>query len=238
MTASALRIATHAALLTAPLLLLGRFEALARPQAIACVAAMLMLGEVELSAASRGDPVAARAPGARLALASALGLLVTAWAAIGSPSLAPSWSSAWTWLGLPAVLGGAALRASAIRTLGASFTSETVATPGRALVTRGIYARMRHPSDAGLLLVALGLALLGSSVSALLVAALVVAPSVIARVASEEQILAASHGEAHAAYRHRVGLWWSGGHRSPARSPGVRFAARHSRTSVPNASGT
>ena len=79
----ALRVATHAALLTAPLVLLGRFGALGRPQAIACVAAMLVFGELEASVASRGDPIAVGAPGTRLARASALGLLATAWASIG-----------------------------------------------------------------------------------------------------------------------------------------------------------
>jgi protein-S-isoprenylcysteine O-methyltransferase Ste14 len=99
------------------------------------------------------------------------------------------------------MVAGIALRAASMRALGASFTSEIVAVPGRALVTRGIYARMRHPSEVGLLCIALGLVVLGGSLTAALVVTLVVAPSVVVRILREDRVLAAQHPREHAAYR-------------------------------------
>jgi protein-S-isoprenylcysteine O-methyltransferase Ste14 len=188
--AFAVRASAHAALLAVPAVALGRTSFLARPQAIACVLAMLLFAEVEAASRSAPDPSGPRAPGSRLALASALGLLATAWSAIAAPAFAPGLA---TWLGVPMIAAGIVLRALAMRALGASFTSEIVAAPGHALVTDGIYARMRHPSDIGLLLVALGLVILGGSLTAAAILILVVAPSVFARTIREDRVLAARH---------------------------------------------
>ena len=199
------RIIVHAAVLMAPLAALGRLTALARPNAIACVVAMLALGEIEAASRTSPDPSRTGAPGTRLALASALGLLGTAWAAIGFPSgTPPGWAAPSAWIGALLVIVGTALRVSAIRALGASFTSEIVAP--HAVVRRGIYARMRHPSDVGLLLVAAGLASLGGSALAAVIATLVVVPSVALRIAREDRALALRHPTEHATYRHEVGL--------------------------------
>jgi protein-S-isoprenylcysteine O-methyltransferase Ste14 len=204
MKASPIRIVGHAALLLAPLVVAGRFEPLSHPRAIVCVLVMLLFAELEAAACTRSDSSRADAPGTRLALVSALGLLATAWAAVGFPSLEKvGW---WAWLGAPLIALGIALRVAAIRALGRSFTSEIVAPPGHTLVTRGIYARMRHPSDIGLLFVVFGLASLGASLPAAAIASLVVAPSVALRIAREERLLSARHADAHAAYRTRVGV--------------------------------
>lgn len=197
------RVLAHAALLVTPVAALGRLDQLLRPQGIACVLLAVLLGEVEAGSRGQPDPSRARAPGTRLALASALGLLVTTWAAIASPTFTTARAA---WLGAPLVALGIALRAAAIRALGTSFTSEIVVVPGQLLVTRGVYAWMRHPSDAGLLLVALGLSALGASLGALAITLVVVVPSVIARIHAEERALAASHEAAHARYREDVGL--------------------------------
>lgn len=222
------RVLAHAALLVAPAWALGRWATVTRPEALACIGLALVLGELEAASRKEVDPSRARAPGAGLALASALGLLATTWAAIGLPSVdaAPA-----AWLGAPLVALGIALRVMAVRALGPSFTSEIVAMPGRPLLTRGIYSRMRHPSDAGLVLVALGLAVLGASLGALLVVAVVVVPSVALRVIAEERTLAASHAVTHATYRRDVGLLLP----RPRRS---RAPDHSSRSKVPNASGT
>jgi protein-S-isoprenylcysteine O-methyltransferase Ste14 len=198
----ATRLVVHAAVLAAPLVALGRGADLARPRALACVLLLLVLGEAENAARGSPDPSAARAPGTALALVSALGLLATAWAAMAFPGL----EARWTWLGALVALSGTALRVAAIRALGPSFTSEIVAPPGHALVTRGVYARMRHPSDAGLLLISFGLALLGGSACAAVVALAVVVPSVVLRITAEERALAIRDPAAHAAYRRSVGI--------------------------------
>jgi protein-S-isoprenylcysteine O-methyltransferase Ste14 len=180
------RIAAHGALLVAPLAALGRFAELTRPQSLAGIAALLAFAEVERAARAAPDPARPGAPGTGLALTSALGLLATAWATLAWTSIITPLS----WLGLPLLAAGIALRALAIRTLGPSFTSEIVAIPGQPVVTHGIYARLHHPSDVGLLLVALGLALLGGSAPAALVALCVVAPSVVVRMMREDALLA------------------------------------------------
>ena len=210
----ATRVVVHAALLTVPLAVLGRLDALVRPQAVACVVAMVLLAEMEAGSRNAPDPSRAGAPGTALALASALGLLGTAWAAIGFPSFA---SPTWSWLGLPLVLLGTAMRVAAFRALGASFTSEIVAAPGHALVRTGIYAHLRHPSDLGLLLVAAGLTCLGTSTSAALLTLAVIAPSVALRILREERALALRHPTEHASYRRNVGL--TGWHPRPTPAP-------------------
>ncbi|MDB4939530.1 MAG: isoprenylcysteine carboxylmethyltransferase family protein [Labilithrix sp.] len=193
------RVVVHGAIVTLPLAALGLSTELAQPRALACIALLLLLGEAENAARRAPDPSSARAPGTALALLSALGLLATGWVALAFPAV--RW---WSWLGAPVVLAGIALRVAAIRALGASFTSEIVAAPGHALVTHGVYARVRHPSDLGLLLVALGLACLTASAAAAFVALATVVPSVLLRVAAEERALATRHVEAHAAYRRTV----------------------------------
>jgi protein-S-isoprenylcysteine O-methyltransferase Ste14 len=182
-------VLAHALLLVAPLVAIGRAAEIARPRAISCVAIMLVIGAVESSARRAPDPSRFGAPGTWLALASALALLFTTWAAIGFSSAS---ASPWTWVGVPIALAGASLRRSAIRALGDAFTSETVLAPGRRVVTRGIYGRMRHPSEVGLLLIACGLTMVGSSVTALAISLLVLVPTVIARVASEDRLLGGS----------------------------------------------
>jgi protein-S-isoprenylcysteine O-methyltransferase Ste14 len=180
------RVAAHGVLIAAPLAAAGRLVELARPQALACIAALITFAEVEHASRSAPDPARLGAPGTQLARISALGLLTTAWAAIGFPSFVSSLA----WLGLVAIALGVALRALAIRALGAAFSSEIVVIPGQRLVTHGIYAHLRHPSDVGLLLVALGLAWLGGSAPAAVIALSVVAPSVVVRMLREDAVLA------------------------------------------------
>jgi protein-S-isoprenylcysteine O-methyltransferase len=95
------------------------------------------------------------------------------------------------------------LRLRAIEDLGAGFSSAI--EPGRRLVAEGIYAWVRHPSEAGLLLLAGGLSGLGGSwVAAGLVVA-VLLPVSILRILQEERSLSARFGARHARYRGSVG---------------------------------
>jgi protein-S-isoprenylcysteine O-methyltransferase Ste14 len=182
-----LRIAVHAAVVMLPAVALAGPTVVTRPRALACIAGMLLFGESESAACSGADACRAGAPGTRLALVSALALLAAGWVAIAVPSAIAVWSP--VWLGSLLVLAGIALRAVAMRTLGPAFTSEIVAAPGRALVTRGIYAWFRHPSEVGLFLVALGIASLGASAAALGIVVTVLAPSILIRVAREDRVL-------------------------------------------------
>ncbi|MBX3185876.1 MAG: hypothetical protein KF819_02630 [Labilithrix sp.] len=176
----------HALVLAAPVAASGRTAELARPRALACIAIMIAFSAIESSARKAPDPSRFGAPGTGLALASSLALLATTWAAIALPVASPS---PWTWVGAPLALAGIALRRSAILALGDAFISETVLVPGRPIVMRGIY-RLRHPSEVGLSLVAAGVASTGGSLVAACLAAAVVGPTILARVAREERLLA------------------------------------------------
>jgi protein-S-isoprenylcysteine O-methyltransferase Ste14 len=179
-------------LLVAPAIAFGHIAEATRPKAIAIVVLLLVLSSIEAKVVDRPGR-----DGARLALFSSLGLLATAWLAIaehGTNARAP-------WLGIVLGLLGIALRASAIRALGAGFSSAI--DPGPVLVVRGIYGHVRHPSDLGLLLLSTGIAVLGESLVAG-VAALVVGTSIVLRIRREENALSERFQGAHAVYRGRV----------------------------------
>lgn len=180
--------AAHAGLLAALPAALGRAAALARPQAIAAIASSLALASIEARAHRSADASRFGARGTHLALASALGLLLTSWLAIGWPGAGAA--SPWTWVGAPLFAAGVALRVSAMRALGDAFTSETVIVPGRRVARAGIIAFCKHPSDLGLLLVAAGLVVLAGGGVAIAAALGVVAPTVALRVRDEERLLA------------------------------------------------
>lgn len=186
----ALATLVHTALLVLPALAAGRMAEIGRPRVVACVVALVVFAIAE-TAAKRGasDPSRFGAPGTRLAMVSALGLLVTAWLAIAAP--APS-SAGWgaTIAAASACVIGIVLRVLAILTLGDAFTSETVLAPGRPVVRHGIYEHLRHPSDIGLLLFTAGVVGSTGSLAALVPALLLVVPSTVARMRDEDRLLA------------------------------------------------
>ena len=72
------------------------------------------------------------------------------------------------------------------------------------MVQEGVYAWMRHPSETGMLLVALGAAiLLGSGVAAAVWGALLL-PLALARISIEDRCLSEAFGAKHRSYRRRV----------------------------------
>lgn len=177
----------HAALLVVPVVMIGRGDALLRPQAIAIVVAMLAFATIEARARRRSEALRFGAPGTRLALATGLALLVTAWLALASRA-----HPEWAWLGLPLAGTGIALRAAAIRALGDAFSSETVVAPGRRIETRGPYAVVRHPSELGLVAIAAGIAISGASVAAAAMVIAAIVPMSIVRIRSENAALASA----------------------------------------------
>src|SRR5437879_1553834 len=52
----------------------------------------------------------------------------------------------WFWLGLGMLITGSLLRRHCFRMLGTSFTAGVVVVPGQAVVERGAYRWVRHPS--------------------------------------------------------------------------------------------
>ncbi|MDF2691959.1 MAG: Protein-S-isoprenylcysteine O-methyltransferase [Labilithrix sp.] len=189
----ALGSAAHLALLVAPFVVAGRLDVFTAPRSIACAALLLALSLLESRAAPRdsGDVGV-------LGAISGITLLVIGWLAIGSGPTPGTWS----WLGAGCGAIGIALRLRAIADLGTDFSSAI--EPGQRLVAVGIYARVRHPSEVGLLLLGAGLAGLGGSRGATALAAAVLLPASIVRIAREERALSARFGERYTRYREAV----------------------------------
>jgi protein-S-isoprenylcysteine O-methyltransferase Ste14 len=108
------------------------------------------------------------------------------------------------WAGVALAGFGLIVRASAMRTLGASYTRTLRTDVGQALVTEGPYRWVRHPGYAGSIAVWVGASLAFHSwLAALLVAGLML----IAygwRIDAEERVLRDAFGEAYRAYAGRT----------------------------------
>jgi protein-S-isoprenylcysteine O-methyltransferase Ste14 len=205
----------HAALLLAPLIVAGRL-----PRALGDAAVLLFLllahgfslCDAPTLARPRG-PVGLRPSGEdrlahRWALATGLLLLATFWACLlersrGREGAAPpGWPQA---LGASLMLAGLSLRAAAVRTLGGQFVTELPpAGPSPSLVEHGVYARVRHPSEAGNLAVVLGATLLLESRAGLALALAGVLPVVLGRIRLEDRHLARVFGSEYSRYARRV----------------------------------
>jgi protein-S-isoprenylcysteine O-methyltransferase Ste14 len=108
------------------------------------------------------------------------------------------------WVGLAALGIGSLLRRHCWRMLGASFTGAVIVTPGQAVVERGAYRYVRHPSYTAGALMLVGVALaLGNWISVLVVAAGV---GIVYgyRVQVEERALRSVLGEPYERYRRRT----------------------------------
>jgi protein-S-isoprenylcysteine O-methyltransferase Ste14 len=153
------------------------------------------------AAAAKGDPTLHAILVAGLAGmvgATAAAFLLPAWA------IWPERARLVYWVGLAVVVAGGLLRRHCWRMLGASFTGHIAVRPDQAVVERGAYRWVRHPSyTAGLLLqVGVGLAL-GNWASV----ALLVVPAAAAyayRITLEERALMETLGERYRAYRQRT----------------------------------
>lgn len=132
-------------------------------------------------------------------LAQLTGLLLLA-NQLGGPWLARAAPAPWrVEFGSVALLAGAMLRAAAIRRLGGRFNSDNHIAAGAALETGGLYRRLAHPSELGLLLVATGAAAFWGGATAWLVAPLYLVT--LARLSLEEAALTRRHGASYARYR-------------------------------------
>ncbi|MBI5364343.1 MAG: isoprenylcysteine carboxylmethyltransferase family protein [Planctomycetes bacterium] len=99
---------------------------------------------------------------------------------------------------------GLVVRWWAVIVLGRFFAPDVRIQAGHELITRGPYARVRHPSYSGLILVLVGLcALFGSWLSTACILALTV-PPLLWRIAIEEEALAAAFGAQWTEYARRT----------------------------------
>ncbi|HEY8206146.1 MAG TPA: isoprenylcysteine carboxylmethyltransferase family protein [Myxococcaceae bacterium] len=166
--------------------------------ALAVLSAALVAGETAL-APEPSLPTAAthRAPGwAGPAVATGAGLL-----ALQAAAVLVRWSvppEVWS-AGAALMLMGGGLRLWAIHALGASFRTEHEVHEGQRLVRSGPYAFLRHPSELGLLIFALGAAALTGSWPAAAIWVLVLLPSSLLRLRREEAMLRAAFGPGYTA---------------------------------------
>jgi protein-S-isoprenylcysteine O-methyltransferase Ste14 len=103
------------------------------------------------------------------------------------------------WLGLLLFVAGGALRLWPVFVLGRRFSGLVAIQPGHTLVTSGVYAVIRHPSYLGLLVTALGWALVFRSAAGVVLTALQLVP-LVARIRAEERLLRSQFGREYDAY--------------------------------------
>jgi protein-S-isoprenylcysteine O-methyltransferase Ste14 len=107
------------------------------------------------------------------------------------------------YFGLALFIAGSLLRVAAVFVLGHRFSGLVAIQEGHELETGGLYRVIRHPSYLGVLLGLFGWALVfRSGIGALLSIGLV--PLLVARMNSEESLLASEFGERYSAYRRRT----------------------------------
>jgi protein-S-isoprenylcysteine O-methyltransferase Ste14 len=97
------------------------------------------------------------------------------------------------WLGL-------ALRAWAIIALGASFRTTVEVDPGQAVVTRGPYRWIRHPSYTGLLVIVAGFGLAAGGWLSFAACVFLPLPAIVRRIHVEEAELERVLGDAYRGY--------------------------------------
>jgi len=109
--------------------------------------------------------------------------------------------SSWLLLiGLLLILGGLAIRWTAIITLGRFFTTTVTIHSGHRVIRRGLYRRIRHPSYTGLLLAFLGLALAYGNWLSLIVIFVPIAAAMLYRIHVEESSMIEGLGQEYAEY--------------------------------------
>lgn len=134
-----------------------------------------------------------------LAVYAAVGVaLLLAWQGIGRfPS---TWRMPLFWTGCSMMALGLLLRAWSVRVLAEHFTVDVAIRPGHALVRRGPYRLLRHPSYTGALLTFYGFALALGSVWSVVVIVAVVTAAFLWRIRVEEAVLKRAFPEAYPAY--------------------------------------
>jgi protein-S-isoprenylcysteine O-methyltransferase Ste14 len=143
----------------------------------------------------------------RVLIALSIGLAVGVSAPLPArlPSALRTAGVAVMWIGL-------ALRVWAVATLGRAFRTTVEVDPDQAVVTAGPYARIRHPSYTGLLLVVAGFGLAERDWLALALCGLLPLPAVLWRITVEEAELTHVLGEPYRRYAARTkrlipGVW-------------------------------
>jgi protein-S-isoprenylcysteine O-methyltransferase Ste14 len=120
--------------------------------------------------------------------AYAIARFVTMLAAFGMGSI---WTEPGVWLplGLTVFIGGIALRAWAIRTLGRSYSHRVRTPAAQQIVDSGPYRHLRHPAYTGMLIAHVGILLLFCNVFVAVALFAVFLPALVRRIRVEERHL-------------------------------------------------
>lgn len=108
------------------------------------------------------------------------------------------------WAGVAALVAGSLLRRHCFRMLDASFTGAVTVKPDQAVVERGAYRYIRHPSYTGGALMFFGIGLAIGNALGLLVLMVIIAGTYWYRVTVEERALAATLGDPYRRYMRRT----------------------------------
>jgi protein-S-isoprenylcysteine O-methyltransferase Ste14 len=125
--------------------------------------------------------------------------LAVAYNALSFPAITPP-LAAESALGTALFACGVFLRLSAIQELKTAFGTPPWASEGVSVKMDGIFAWVRHPSELGLALICLGLALAGNSLTAFGAFAFVLFPLMLLRIKQEERWLMRRTQGAYASY--------------------------------------
>jgi protein-S-isoprenylcysteine O-methyltransferase Ste14 len=150
-----------------------------------------------------GAPIRFEDKGSRplIALSMILALVIAfLFAASGIASL-PSWSF---YVGTGLMIAGIVLRQWSIAVLGRYFSPTIGIQEGQAVVDRGPYRLVRHPSYTGLLIIYIGLGFVIQSWGAVLVLVAYFAAAFGYRIHVEEAVLTSKLGDEYVAYAKRT----------------------------------
>ena len=150
-----------------------------------------------------GAPIRFEDKGSRplIALSMILALVIAfLFAASGIASL-PSWSF---YVGISLTIAGIVLRQWSIAVLGRYFSPTIGIQEGQAVVDRGPYRLVRHPSYTGLLIIYIGLGFVIQSWGAVLVLIAYFAAALGYRIHVEEAVLTSKLGDEYVAYAKRT----------------------------------
>jgi protein-S-isoprenylcysteine O-methyltransferase Ste14 len=137
-----------------------------------------------------------------------IGILLRSWV----PALDTPAPNAFAVAGVVVIWVGLALRVWAVLTLGRSFSTFIQVDADQAVVTRGPYRWVRHPSYTGLLLIALGFGVGVGNWLSLAICAAIPLVGLLPRIAVEEAELARVLGDPYRSYQKATrrlvpGLW-------------------------------
>ena len=107
------------------------------------------------------------------------------------------------WIGFALLVAGSIVRLWPVFVLGWRFSGLVAIQRDHTLVTTGIYRHIRNPSYLGLLIASFGWALVFRSFVGILIASLLLVP-LLARIRSEERLLAEHFGAEYDRYRART----------------------------------